>query len=80
MGFLYVVQQIVLQGNQAASTSLQDASQFLTEPTKKGLLVHITVQSATVDQNQCPATIESLLQDFDWCICYTSRSTTFKGS
>ena len=80
MGFLYEGQQIVLQGIKAASTSLQDASQFLTEPTKKGLLVHIAVQSAAVDQNQSLVAIESLLQEFDWGICYTSRSTTFKGS
>lgn len=65
MGFLYEGQQIVLHGIEAASTSFQDASQILKEPTKKGLLVHIAVQSAAVDQNQCPAAIESLSQEFD---------------
>ena len=65
MGFLYEGQQIVLHGIEAASTSFQDASQFFKESTKKGLLVHIAVQSAAVDQNQCPAAIESLLQEFD---------------
>ena len=68
-----------LQGIKAASTSLQDASQFLKKPTKKGLLVHIAVQSAVIDQNQCPIAIESLLQEFDGVFVTPAGLPPIKG-
>ena len=58
---------------------MQDASQFLKKPTKKGLLVHIAVQSAVIVQNQCPVAIESLLQEFDGVFVTPAGLPPIKG-
>lgn len=63
---MYCGHQVLLQGMKAADSNLQDGNNFLKEPLKKGLLVHIAVQGPTAGAKKSVylVEIEALLQEF----------------
>ena len=68
MSFSYAQRQVLLQGLRSAESQLQDGNQFLKESVKKGLVLHISVQSdlASVEcLTQLPKQVSDMLSEFD---------------
>ena len=67
MSFSYAQRQVLLQGLRSAKSQLQDGNQFLKESVKKGLVLHISVQSdlaSTECLTQLPKQVSDLLSEF----------------
>jgi len=55
---------VLLKGLKPSHSSFQDANQFFKKPTKRGLLLQITVQLFPVEPSQLVLEVESLLEEF----------------
>lgn len=62
MGFNYGGQQVLLHGlNTPKGFEVQDEVQFFKEPTRRGLILQITIESTIERQSTLPPEITALL-------------------
>jgi len=67
MSFYYAHRQVLLQGLRSVGSQLQDGDKFLRETMKRGLVLHISIQSQLLSadcQVQLPEEIAALLLEF----------------